>query len=230
MAPSNTPEAGHPSAFFDDLLRRVPELMAWFDEADETTLRIVAAAKAQIEAVGWRRTTIDDIATRARMGRATIYRKFPTKSDILDGVLAGEVRNYYRARASLTYEGTIEQRIATTAVFTVQRIRDNAMLNRMIEAEPETILPALTRDAGPLFELVAELSIPRWRHEIDDGAPLSPERLQHYRTVAELHTRITLSFLLTRTTNIALDTQEQVEAFATAYLAPLLLRDDWKSS
>lgn len=214
------------SSLVEELFAQAPALLARLGDTDEIGLRIIAAARSQIEAVGWRRTTMDDIAKRARLGRATVYRKFPTKREILELVVAAEIQNYYQARATVGTMSTVEDRIAESAVFTVQYLRNNSMLTRLLESEPEAILPALTRDAASIFRVVAELAIPIWQREIDGDAPLSDERLQHYRTVAELHARITLSFILTRESSVPLNSPDQIRQFARDYLAPLLLRTE----
>ncbi|GAA1463500.1 TetR/AcrR family transcriptional regulator [Williamsia maris] len=193
------------------------------DDTDEVAWRIVTAAREQIEAVGWKRSTMDDIARRARLGRATVYRKFPTKTDIGAAVVAAEVRGYYADRAALPDQPSANERIAQSVIFTVEWIRTNAMLQRLLDTEPEAIVPALTRDAGPLFRLVAQLSIPGWQRELLGDRPPTAEQLRHFHTAAELHTRIALSFVLTRDTTIALDTPEQIRWFANQYFAPLLL-------
>lgn len=206
-----------------DLLTESRTFASTLDDADEPTWRIIAAAREQIEAVGWRRSTMEDIARRARLGRATLYRKFPTKDDILAGIVAAETRNYYLSRGAVTDRPTAEDRICESVVFTIEYIRSNAMLNRLLDTEPESIMPALTRDAGPLYTLVADLSIPTWQRELLGDRVPTAEQLRHFRTVAELHTRIALSFMMSRDSEISLDSPERIRLFARQYLAPLLL-------
>src|SRR5829696_6952335 len=48
------------------------------------------AARANILAVGWRRTTLTDIARRAGVSRMTIYRRWPDMQTLLADLLVRE--------------------------------------------------------------------------------------------------------------------------------------------
>lgn len=206
------------------LVAQDPELISQLDTGDDVTARILTAAREQIETVGWRRSTIEDIAKRARLGRATVYRKFPSKQVLLDAVIDAGVREYLAgSTAAVTNQPTIEDRIAESTRFTVEFLRNHPILTRLIETEPETVLPLLTVDAGPLIQLVDGFSVAVWHRELYDGNPMTDKQRQHLQIVAELHTRLTLSFILTKNTAIPLDTPEQTRTFARNYLAPMLL-------
>ncbi|RDI68025.1 hypothetical protein [Nocardia pseudobrasiliensis] len=88
-------------------------------------------------------------------------------------------------------------------------------MRRPLETEPETLLPSLTTEAHPLIELVREFSVAVWRRELHGDNEIDEARLRHLRAAAELHIRITLSF-------IALDTPEQSRQFARTFLVPML--------
>ena len=64
-----------------------PMVLAQIDSADEITTRILAATLEQAELVGIRRTTMEDVARRSGVGRATLYRRFPTKAALIDAVV-----------------------------------------------------------------------------------------------------------------------------------------------
>lgn len=221
-----TESGGHSLAHLlaEGLAVQDPELIEQLGTFDDVTTRILTAAREQIEAVGWRRSTIEDIAKRARLGRATVYRAFPNKQALLDAVILAGIHEYLaKSTAAVTNQPTIEDRIAESTRFTVEFIRNHPVLKRLVETEPETVLPALTVDASPLIALANTISIAVWHRELYGDNTITEEQLQHLQTVAELHTRITLSFILTRDTAIPLDTPEQADAFARNYLAPMLL-------
>ncbi|MCM6771905.1 TetR/AcrR family transcriptional regulator [Nocardia sp. CDC159] len=204
------------------------ELVRHLGDGDEVTARIVAAAYEQMAVVGWRRCTMDDVARRARLGRATVYRKFPTRQALLDAVVLAEVRKYLAdSTAAVSAQPTVADRIAESAAHTMEFLRGHRVLRRLLETEPESVLPALTTHSGPLLDLVREFCVAVWRRELAGDTPISEEREQHLRTVAELHIRITLSFILGEHTSIPLDTAEQAREFARTYLAPMLLDGRW---
>lgn len=190
-------------------------------DGDEVSQRIVAAAFDEIAVHGWRRLTMHDVARRSGLGRATVYRRFPSKDDLLDTLVLAEVRKYLAgnaaARAGLTSE---RDRIAETAAFAVQYLQGHPLLTRMLDTEPDTLMPSLTSTA--LIQFARDVIAGLWRHELHGADPITPERAQHLSTVAEIHTRLTLSFLLSPDSAIPLTTPEEARAFARRYLAPLL--------
>lgn len=211
------------NALLETLLAPDPGLLQRLDEADEVTERILAAAFEQIAVVGWRRSTVEDVARRAGLGRATVYRKFPSKKDLTEAVLQGELRKYLAGnKAASAPHSTVADRMAQSAAFTVDFLHDHPLLRRLLETEPESILPSLTVDAAPLIDMFREFCVALWQHEFYGDATVSDEDLQHLRTVAELHIRITLSLILTRQSSIPLDTADLASAFTHRYLAPML--------
>ena len=192
-------------------------------EADAITERILAAAVEQIAVVGWRRSTVEDVAKRAGLGRATVYRRFPSKSALTTAVVHGELRRYITGvTAASSGQTTVADRMAESSAYTVEFLRGHRLLRRLLETEPDAILPALTTDAGPLIETFREFCAALWSREIYGDAVVSPRDIAHLRTVAELHIRIALSFILTQQSAIELDSAEQARQFAQHYLAPML--------
>ncbi|MFI6173348.1 TetR/AcrR family transcriptional regulator [Nocardia sp. NPDC051052] len=211
----------------DTLLNKLadpdPEVLKLLDEADEVTERILAAAFEQMAVVGWRRSTVEDVAKRAGLGRATVYRKFPSKSALTEAVLVSELRKYLAGSTTATStQATVADRMAESASYTVGFLREHPLLRRLLETEPESILPALTVGAGPIIDTFREFCVTLWRHEFYGDTAIADADLQHLRTVAELHIRITLSLILTQQTAIELDTAEQAREFTRRYLAPML--------
>ncbi|WP_083336079.1 TetR/AcrR family transcriptional regulator [Mycobacteroides saopaulense] len=193
-------------------------------DVDELTERVLAAASEQIAVAGWRRSTVDDVAKRAGLSRATVYRRFPNKKALTEAVVYAELRKYMAGVASRV-EGrsmTLADRMAESSSYTVEFILDHPLLRRLLETEPESILPALTVEAGPLVETFREFCAALWKAEIYGDAAVSAEDVTHLRVVAELHIRIALSLILTRQTVIGLETPEQARGFARDYLAPML--------
>lgn len=193
-------------------------------DVDELTERVLAAASEQIAVAGWRRSTVDDVAKRAGLSRATVYRRFPNKKALTEAVVYAELRKYMAGVASRV-EGrsmTLADRMAESSSYTVEFILDHPLLRRLLETEPESILPALTVEAGPLVETFREFCAALWKAEIYGDAAASAEDVTHLRVVAELHIRIALSLILTRQTVIGLETPEQARGFARNYLAPML--------
>ncbi|MFG1792564.1 TetR/AcrR family transcriptional regulator [Nocardia altamirensis] len=207
----------------DKLAAPDPEVLRLLDDADEVTERILAAAFEQMAVVGWRRSTVEDVAKRAGLGRATVYRKFPSKNALTEAVLLAELRKYLAGSTAATSDQpTVADRMAESCAYTVEFLRDHPLLRRLLETEPDAILPSLTVGAGPIVDMFREFCVTLWQHEFYRDTTISDEELRHLRTVAELHIRITLSLILTKPSAIELDTAEQARIFARHYLVPML--------
>jgi AcrR family transcriptional regulator len=67
---------------------------------------ILEAAYAELSEVGYTQFTVEAVATRARTGKASIYRRWPTKQAlVLDSLCAGLPRPEQCGLASELYEG-----------------------------------------------------------------------------------------------------------------------------
>lgn len=200
-----------------------PAVAALVDNPDEITTRILRAALEQAELVGMRRSTIDDVARRSGVGRATLYRRFPTKDALHDAVVLSQVRRFLEGSALARSRGaTFEDRIVFSTVFTVTFMREHALLKKLLRTEPETILPSLTLDAGAILDFATDYSVAWLRTELYGTKTTTPAQERHLRTVAELQTRLTLSFIVTPHTSINLVTLDDARAYVRAYLLPMI--------
>ena len=194
-----------------------PAVLAQLHEPDAITTRILRATIEQAELVGMRRITMEDVARRSEVGRATLYRRFPTKGALIDAVVLAEARRYFDGNAqACANANTLEDRLVYSTVFTVTFLRDHALLKKLLRTEPETILPSLTIDADPILDLATDRSAAQLRTELYGAAPITDEQERHLRTVAELHTRLTLSFIVTPHTSINLATIDDTRAYVRA--------------
>ena len=200
-----------------------PAVAAQVDNPDEITTRILRAAFEQAELVGMRRSTMEDVARRSGVGRATLYRRFPTKAALHDAVVLAEVRRFLEGSARARSRGkTFEDRMVYGTVFTVTFMREHALLKKLLRTEPETILPSLTVDAGAVIDFATDYSAALLRDELYGAIATTPAQESHLRTVAELQTRLTLSFIVTPHTSINLATLDDIRAYVRDYLMPMI--------
>lgn len=200
-----------------------PALLAQLRLPDDLTTRILDATIEQAELVGMRRVTMDDVARRSGVGRATLYRRFPSKGALIDAVVLAEARRYFDGHTQACANATtLEDRLVHGTVFTVTYLREHALLKKLLRTEPETLLPSLTVDAGPILDFATDRSVAELRTELYGTAKTTPVQERHLRTVAELHTRLTLSFIVTPHTSINLATIEDTRAYVRQYLLPMI--------
>lgn len=210
-----------------DFVRRLaaPDaaVLARVREPDELSARILAATLEQAELVGIRRITMEDVARRSSVGRATLYRRFPTKDALIDALVLAEARRYLEGSAAArAHAASIEDRLVYGTVFTVTFLRDHALLKKLLRTEPETILPSLTIDAAAIIDFATDYSAAQLRTDLYGTDPTTPTQERHLRTVAELHTRLTLSFIVTPHTGIKLATLDDTREYVRTYLLPMV--------
>lgn len=210
-----------------DFVRRLaepdPAVLARVREPDPISTRILAATLQQAELVGIRRTTMEDVARRSGVGRATLYRRFPTKDALIDALVLSEARRYLEGSAQArAHAESLEDRLVYGTVFTVTFLRDHALLKKLLRTEPEAILPSLTVDAGAIIDFATEHSAAQLRTDLYGTAETTPAQERHIRTVAELHTRLTLSFIVTPHTGIKLTSLEDTRDYVRTYLLPMV--------
>ncbi|MGW4365333.1 TetR/AcrR family transcriptional regulator [Nocardia takedensis] len=184
-----------------------------------TAERILDAALTQFETVGIKRTTVEDITRRSRLARVTLYRYFQGKDDIVEAVILREMGRFLTAlEAEMARFAPMPDKLVEGFVFSSAYLGANVLLNRLMQIEPDSLLPYLTTDAGALIDTgAAFLAVQLSRDALEDR---TPAQLQ---AVGELAVRVVLSFLLTPARGIALDGPDQARAFARGHLVPLLL-------
>jgi AcrR family transcriptional regulator len=115
------------------------------------------AARAAILAVGWSRTTLTDIARRAGVSRMTLYRRWPDTQTLLADLMTREWAGVVDAAAEAARgRGTARDRITAVVVATVQALRANDLVRRIVDVDPEVLLPYLLDRRGRSQEHVAD--------------------------------------------------------------------------
>ena len=133
------------------------------------------AARACILDVGWRRTTLTEVARRAGVSRMTIYRAWPDMPAVLADLMTrewGEVaaRAVGDADAALGDRASAVDRIVAEVLATTKALRDNELFVRIVELDPELLLPYLLTRRGRSQEAIAELTAGRLREGQQDGS------------------------------------------------------------
>ena len=120
---------------------------------------MLAAVRESVLAVGVRRTTLTDVARRAGVSRMTLYRRAPDVKALILELLAlelGAVIAHEEQRAMRLPTG--RERLVATAVAVVDRLPREPLLRRVLEVDPELLLPYLVQRQGSTQKLaVAEI-------------------------------------------------------------------------
>ena len=129
------------------------------------------AARECIVAVGWRRTTLTDIARRAGVSRMTIYRRWPDTQSLLADLLVREWSELL-LDSGLTDEthGSTRRQLANGIAGMVGLLRGNALFQRIIELDPELLQPYLFERVGRNQKWILELTEEYLRAGQADGS------------------------------------------------------------
>jgi AcrR family transcriptional regulator len=145
------------------------------NEAPDPQSAYLDAARACILDVGWRRTTLTEVARRAGVSRMTIYRAWSDMPAVLGDLMTrewGEVaaRAVEAADAALPGEPTAADRLVAEVVATTKALRENELFVRIIELDAELLLPYLLTRRGRSQQAIAELTAGRIREGHEDGS------------------------------------------------------------
>ena len=107
------------------------------------------AAREAILEFGWRRTTLTEVARRAGVSRMTIYRAWADMSTLVGDLMTREWGGVVEAvLAQDDAETDAVVRISGQMVRAAQVLRDNDLFVRIIELEPDLVLPYLFSRRG----------------------------------------------------------------------------------
>jgi AcrR family transcriptional regulator len=106
---------------------------------------------------GIRRTSVNEIARRGGLSPATLYRWYGSKGGIVAAVVLRETRRFLmELETQVDTAGPPEDQLAEVSVIVARRLRDEPLLRRLIETEPEDILPRLTTNGWPIISAGTE--------------------------------------------------------------------------
>ncbi|WP_454198207.1 TetR/AcrR family transcriptional regulator [Nocardia sp. Marseille-Q1738] len=168
---------------------------------------------------GIKRTSMGEIARRAGISPATLYRRYESKNDLVEAVSVREAQRFVAAidKRVQTVSGTEDQLVEIFVAF-ITAIAGNELLRRLLRTEPDLILPRLTTDAGPILavgrdylgEKLRELRNTGGTHDFDADL------------VAEIMARLALSLALTPDGLIPVTDQDAAREFARRTLLPMV--------
>jgi AcrR family transcriptional regulator len=141
---------------------------------------ILDAAHDQVMAVGVRRATLTDIASRAGVSRMTVYRRYPDVRTVLQALMTREFGKLIKqADDEAQAGGDGRARVVETAVHGAELLASHPLFVRLLDVDPELLLPYVTERVGAFQKLVIDGLAARLAEAMQEGSvrQADPRRL-----------------------------------------------------
>jgi len=176
---------------------------------------LLDAAHTCVMAVGVRRTTLTDVARRAGISRMTVYRRFPDVAALIQALMTREFSGVLaEAVAANADRPTVRERLAHGATDGVVRLSGHPLFLRLLDVDPELLLPYLVQRHGAFQHLVLDAFVALLTEGMEEG---SVRRADPEGLAAALELCLRGWVLAARA-----DDPDGLRARATAELRPLL--------
>jgi AcrR family transcriptional regulator len=160
--------------------------------SDRTTEAILDATRASVLDFGIRRTTLTDVARRAGVSRMTVYRRYPDVDAVLRDLMT---REFGRAMADIAARVDGDdgrRRVVGRLLAGVAAFRANPLMSKVVEAEPELLLPYVVGRMGETQRAAVELVAADVAQGQQDGSIRGGDA----RVIAQALLLVTQSFVL----------------------------------
>jgi len=129
---------------------------------DDARQRIVEATYACVSRRGLAKTTVEDAAREAGVSRATVYRTFPGgRDELLSATVAWAAADFFvRLYEHVQGAESLEQVMEWGIMFAHRAIVEHEVLQRVMQTEPEKLLPTLTVESNWIREGIADFLAP----------------------------------------------------------------------
>ena len=129
--------------------------------------RILEAGYACVARYGLAKTTVEDVARAARLSRATLYRHFPGgKDQLVAEVIAWEATRFFvRLAAAVEGARTFPDLLEDALLFAHQAVEEHEVLQKILQTEPERLLPQLTVQSERILVFIRGFLLPYLERE-----------------------------------------------------------------
>jgi AcrR family transcriptional regulator len=149
----------------------------------EIPAAILDATRAAVLAVGVRRTTLTDVARRAGVSRMTVYRLVPDVNTLILELMTRDLGAVLAAAEdSARRKRTARSRLVAVVADVCRRLPREPLLRRVLDVDPELVLPYLTDRWGA----TQRLAIGHVRRIVTEGQADGSIRRGDAETIARM--------------------------------------------
>lgn len=186
-------------------------------DPDTTRDRILDAALTEAAAVGLDRVTVEDVVRRSKLGRMTVYRRFPRRDDMDQALRLREIQRFLAAvAAGIDRAEDRRTRVSEAFVAAVTFAQQHPLLRRLAITDPGLALETVAANDNEILSMGAAFIA----REIHGDAPGEPS--QRVRWVADTFARLFITYLGAPPADPAVGDEAQLRRFADEVLTPVV--------
>ncbi|HVT77817.1 MAG TPA: TetR/AcrR family transcriptional regulator [Acidimicrobiales bacterium] len=179
---------------------------------------IVEAARDCFVSLGVRQVTVEDVARRAHVSRATVYRTVGARPELVRAVMVDEATALFsNVAAAMQPAEEAAELVAAGVAAALATVRDRPVLRRFAGPDLEFVLPVVTLEAAPLVASAVELLLPILEAASERGVVRGVVDLRH---LAEELVRYVLGLLHTPSLAAQLNSPDVGGAWAAQLFGP----------
>jgi AcrR family transcriptional regulator len=156
----------------------------------DSRTRILEAAYECIGRYGISKTTVEDVARAAGVSRATVYRYFPGgREQVVRDVISWEAGRFFeRLAAAVSGAQDLAELVSEALLFAHRSIASHQVLQKVLDTEPELLLPQLTIENTRLLAFIRAF-LSGWVARAPLRAGITPDE------ATDLLSRLILSYI-----------------------------------
>jgi AcrR family transcriptional regulator len=192
------------------------------DSRDEVTTAILDAAGDLLARFGMTRWSMEDVAAAAGIARATLYRRFSNRNELVRATLARDAHRFFTAIAKAVEEvPAIEDKVVEGFLVGL-RLADRSLIPGLVASDPATAVSLLSE--GALLALARVALVERYESGLGQRLP-GPHRAE-VELVAEALLRLAVSFVLFPESVVKLSDEAAARQALGRVIRPLLRRNE----
>ncbi|MGX9670033.1 TetR/AcrR family transcriptional regulator [Mycobacterium sp. HM-7] len=177
--------------------------------------RMLDAARSEFIAHGIARTSVATIADRAGVSRPTLYRQCGDKDQIVFAVVQRDVIDFFtRAHQAVAAFGSAEDRMVEAVVMGLRESREHPLVRALQTFEAESFTSRLVDLNGGTYRAMIAVIAAMFADE--EYRPAALER------ALDVALRVIATFLISPSSYVPTDNDDNARAFADRYLVPIL--------
>jgi len=178
---------------------------------------ILDATRAAVLAVGVRRTTLTDVARRAGVSRMTVYRLVPDVNTLILEVMTRDLGSLLADVERIAHRRrTARARLVAVVTDVCRRLPEEPLLRRVLDVDPELLLPYLTDRWGSTQRLAAG----HVRRIVSEGHADGSIRRGDAETIARMLVLLVTPYVVSAGAIDELDPFAELERLVDRWLKP----------